>query len=376
MKGFLRLVPVLLCSVISFTAAGENDSILSRDEEKQLLLFMKKLQIGLYVDVYSNGDLKNLDDSSQVLPLYANCMRTNDFRLNVVSLVLNYRAEKTRINFQLQYGDIPNLLTGVEYQWIKYMRQANFGFRMTKRTWIDLGYFLNPIGVESAWPVYNRLSTASVGGYFEPGNIVGIKVTTQFTDRYRMSFYIGNPYSLAYNRDTYISGGLQIAYTPLANLGIYYANIAGYQSHSEDHRKLQVYNNIIVDYTPVKWLNVILQYDFAVQSNSHLAPDTSALSYVNSGFLQVSWRPLKWFAASVKGELFTDPNGFLSGVYTNEGVSSGLKTLGFTGGIEFKPIQLIYIRAEYRNVGTNQKIYYNKTRDYQYGIILTAGIKI
>ncbi len=361
---------------IAFSATAENDSLISREEEKHILLFMKKLQIGLYVDVYSDGDLKNLDDSSQVLPLYANCMRTNDFRLNVVSLILNYRAEKTRVNFQLQYGDIPNLLTRTEYQWIKYMRQANFGFKLTRRTWIDLGYFLNPIGVESAWPVYNRLSTASVGGYFEPGNIVGFKITTQFTDKYRMSFYMGNPYSLAYNRDTYVSGGFQIAYTPLSNLGIYYANIAGLQSRSEDPQKFQVYNNLILDYTPVKWLQLMLQYDFAVQTNSHLAPDTSALSCINSGFLQVSWRPLKWFAVTVRGEFYSDPNGFLSGVYDNEGVKSGLKTLGFTGGVEFKPIDIIYIRAEYRNVGTNQNIYYNATQDYQYGLVLTAGIKI
>jgi hypothetical protein len=376
MKRSWQLILIFACFFPGLNAFAENDSIISRAEEKELLLFMKKLHIGLYVDVYSNGDLKNLDDSSQVLPLYANCMRTNDFRLNVASLTLNYRAEKTRINLQLQYGDIPNLLTRVEYQWIKYMRQANFGLKLAKRTWIDLGYFLNPVGVESAWPVYNKLSTASVGGYFEPGNIVGLKVTTQFNEKYGMAFYIGNPYSLAYNLDTYASLGFQISYCPLKNLGIYYANIAGYQSKSGDRRKAQVYNNIIVDYTPVKWLSVQMEYDFAVQTYSHLGPDTAHLSYVNSGFLQLSWRPLKWFAATIKGEFFSDPSGFLSGVYTDGGSQSGLSTTGFTGGVEFRPVSIIYLRAEYRDVGTNQNIFYNSTKDYQYGIILTAGIKI
>jgi len=355
---------------------AENDSVLAPEEGKKILLFMKKLQIGLYVDVYSNLDVKNIDDTSQTLPLYANCMRTNDFRLNVAAVLFTYRAEKTRANFTLQLGDIPMLLTKVEYQWIKYMRQANFGFKLTKRTWIDLGYMLNPVGCESSWPVYNRLSTASVGGYFEPGNIIGIKVSTQYNDKFGTAFYIGNPYSLAYNSDTYISAGLQLSYTPFKNLGIYYANIAGMQSRDLDKNKVQLYNNIIVDYTPVNWLNVLLQYDLAWQTNSHIGPDTSALSYMNSGFIQASFRPLKWFSVSIKGEFYSDPNGFLSGVYTDEGVQNGLQTLGFTGGVEFKPINILYLRAEYRDVNTNQPIYHNGTNKFQDALIFTAGIKI
>lgn len=365
-----------LILIVPFSVKAENDSVLTQAEGKKILLFMKKLQIGLYIDVYSTVDIQNIDDSSQVLPLYANSMRTNDFRLNVAAILLTYRAEKTRANFTLQLGDIPMLLTQVEYQWIKYMRQANFGFKLTKRTWIDLGYMLNPIGCESSYPVYNKLSTASIGGYFEPGNIIGIKISTQYNDKFGTAFYIGNPYSLAYNSDTYISAGLQLSYTPFKNLGIYYANIAGMQSKNREDNKVQLYNNIIVDYTPVKWLNLLMQYDFAWQTNSHLGSDTSLLSYVNSGFLQASFRPLKWFSVSVRGEFYSDPNGILSGVYNDEGVQNGLRTLGFSGGVEFKPFEILYLRAEYRNVGTNQPIFNNATIDCQDAVIFTAGLKI
>jgi hypothetical protein len=377
MKPTLQIALMTIVHLMLFAPVqAENDSVISREEEKQILLFMKKLRVGLYIDVYSTVDVKNIDDSSQVLPLYANCMRTNDFRLNVAAILLTYRAEKTRANFTLQLGDIPMLLTKVEYQWIKYMRQANFGFRLTKRTWIDMGYMLNPIGVESSWPVYNKLSTASVGGYFEPGTFVGAKVSTQHNDKFGTAFFIGNPYSLAYNSDTYISAGVQLSYTPLKNLGIYYANMGGMQSREPAREKFQLYNNLIVDYTPVKWLNLQLQYDFAWQTNSHIGPDTSTLSYMNSGFIQASFRPVKWFSCSVKGEAFSDPNGFLSGVYNDEGVLQGLKTLGFTGGVEFKPLDILYLRAEYRNVSTNRPLFYNASLEYQDAVIFTAGLKI
>ena len=162
----------------------------------------------------------------------------------------------------------------------------------------------------------------------------------------------------------------------MENLGFYYANIAGMQSRVPSKGKFQLYNNVIVDYTPVYWLNLQLQYDLAWQTDSHLGPDTSALSFVNSGFLQVSYRPLRWFSCSIKGEFFSDPNGFLSGVRYNDGGYEGLKTVGFTGGVEFKPLEILYLRAEYRNVSTNQDIFHNSTDPYQNALIFTAGIKI
>lgn len=374
-----------LCTIVffgilmfqAFPVKAENDSVISREEESRILSALKKLHFGLYMDVYSTLPLNDIGDSSRIMPLFANCMYANDFRLNVVGLTMNYRDEKARANLTIQYGDIPMILTRVEYQWVKYLRQANFGFRVTKKSWIDIGFLLNPIGVESSWPVNNKLSTASVGGWFEPGSFLGIKFSTQFSKKFGMQVYVGNPYSVAYNQDTYTSAGFQLAYTPTENLGIYYANLAGLQSRDVNrHLKFQLYNNLIIDYTPLKWLNLLAQYDFAWQTNSHLKPDTTKLSYVHSGFFQASVRPLKWFSVTAKGEFFNDPNGFLSGVY-GEGVSSkGMSTSGFTAGVEFKPVKIIYLRMEYRTVNTNQYLYDNNTLKNQGAVILTAGLKI
>ncbi len=356
---------------------AENDTVISKEEERKILLFMKKFQIGLYMDVYSNLDLQNLDDTTQVLPLYANSMRTNDFRLNVAAIILRYRSEKARANLTLQLGDIPMLLTKVQYQFIKYIREANFGFKVTKRTWLDLGYMLNPIGVESSWPVLNYVSAVTVGGYFEPGSFVGMKFSTQFNEKYAMSFYCGNPYSIAYDVDSYVSGGFQIGYRPFRKFNIFYANLAGTQSRDLDkHIKFQLYNNLILLYSPVNWMELQAQYDFVWQTNSHLGPDTSALSYVHSGFLQVSYRPLKWFALTVKGEFYNDPNGFLSGVKNEDGTLTGLKSTAVTGGVEFRPFPILYLRSEVRAVSTNQHLFHNGTYKFQDALIFTAGLKI
>ena len=378
MKKILTLLFLSsLVVTVPLSVQGENDSLISREEQTRILTFLKKLQFGLYMDVYATLPLNDLDDSSHIMPLYANSMYSNDFRLNVVGLTLNYRDTKARANLTLQYGDIPMLLTKVEYQWVKYLRQANFGFRVSKQSWIDLGFLLNPIGVESTWPVNNKLSTTSLGGWFEPGSFLGVKFSTRFREKLALAVYLGNPYSVAYNQDTYVSGGFQLSYTPADKLGIYYANLAGFQSRDlEHHSKFQLYNNLIIDYSPLKWLNLTAQYDFAWQTNSHLGADTSKLSYLHSGFLQASVRPVKWFSFTAKGEFFTDPNGFLSGVYDAAGTPEGFRAESLTAGVEFKPLQIIYLRAEYRYVNASQKLYDNQTSERQGAVTLTAGIRI
>ena len=166
------------------------------------------------------------------MPLYVNTNFTGAFRLNVASLIVKYNAEKTRGNITFQYGDIPFLLTSIEAQFIKYLRQANFGIKLSKKTWIDLGYMLNPIGVESTWPILNHISTVTVGGYFEPGNILGVRVSTQINPKLAMRFYVCNPYSVAYQPDNYVSLGLSFSWNVFKNFLFTYADMAGLQSKS------------------------------------------------------------------------------------------------------------------------------------------------
>jgi hypothetical protein len=40
-----------------------------------------------------------------------------------------------------------------------------------------------PVGSESAWPVMNPISTASVCPYFEPGAVMGVKLMYQFSEK-------------------------------------------------------------------------------------------------------------------------------------------------------------------------------------------------
>ncbi len=123
-------------------------------------------------------------DTSNVIPFSGNCPVQDQIRMNVAALEFYYNAEKVRGKLAIQYGDAPNLLAAPEMQFIKTLRQANFGFRIVKDLWLDFGYMLNPIGIESSWPVINQISVVTVGGYYEPGSVLGAKLSYRFSPKF------------------------------------------------------------------------------------------------------------------------------------------------------------------------------------------------
>jgi hypothetical protein len=339
---------------------------------------LNHFKIGFYVDTYVNMELDRKRDTSNIVPFSGNCPMTNQIRLNVAAMEIFYNAEKVRGKLQLQFGDAPNLLAAPEKQWIKNIRQATIGFRIAKNLWTDIGFMFTPVGCESAWPVINQISTASICGYFEPGAIMGIKLSYQFSEKLNGGFMIGNPYSLAYQQSNHISGILFLNYLPLKNLTISYNNLLGNQAlRSADIKNNLLYNDILVIYDPFRQLNLTGQFDFAFQSNSQMPPDTNLVASMCSGFLQARFSFLKHFSITGRYEYYHDPSGFLSGPYTYDGRTTGLTVNGMAVSLEYRPVSIAYLRMEYKYLHANKgnEVYYGNTSDYMQALVFTAGVR-
>jgi hypothetical protein len=380
MKRLTLLFLITLSISHSFSPAFAQDNADSLTEEIKTNIFnrFKHFTVGFYVDAYVNMELDRSSDTSNIVPLFANCPLTDQIRLNVAAIEMFYDAEKVRGKIQLQFGDAPNLLASPEKQWIKNIRQAAIGFRITKNLWMDMGFMFTPVGCESAWPVINVISTASLCAYFEPGAVLGIKFSYRFSDKVNAGFMCGNPYSLAYQQTNHLSGILFINYMPLKNLTVSYNNLFGNQAlrNGEIDNNL-LYNDILITYDPLKNLNLMGQFDFAFQSNSRMAPDTTKLASMCSGWIQCRFSFLKHFSISGRYEYFHDPDGFLSGPYKYEGKTTGLSNNGMSFSLEYKPVRIAYMRMEYKYLHANQgnNMYYSKTSDYLNVIVFTTGVR-
>jgi hypothetical protein len=371
---------LFLCSMLfGFNLFSQNKVDSLTDELKtKILNTFQHFSIGFYVDAYYNVTLDRIQDTSNLIPYSANCPVADMIRINHGAFEIGYSADKVRGKLALQWGDAPNLLATADEQFIKNLRQANFGFRIVKDLWIDFGYMLNPVGYESSWAVINQISTVTVGGYFEPGNILGIKLSYQFSPKVTAGILVGNPFSLAYGRNTHFAGITFIEYRPFSFLKINYNNFFGNQALMDaqvDNNLM--YNNLIVTYNMTPQMLLVGQFDMANQTNSTLGPDSNRIAYMYSGFLQYSYTLKKKLTFSARYEFFKDRNGFLSGPFTYNHKVTGLTINGVTLAFEYKPVKFGYIRLSYRFLHANpgNKVYYSGQLDHINLLTLTTGVR-
>ena len=376
-KGILFIALMLMAIFGQLTAQNKPDS-LTDVMKTEMFSRLKHFTFGFYVDAYYNGTIKSRSDTSNVVPFSSNCPVQNQIRLNVAAIEIGYTADRVRGKLAIQYGDAPNLLAAPQAQFIKNLRQAYFGFRLGKKLWLDFGYFLNPVGMESSWPVLNYLSTVSVGGYYEPGSILGVKLTWNASDKFWGGIMVGNPYSLAYAKNTHMAGLIFVYYKPIPGLTLNYNNYFGNQALADNEINHNIlYNNLIIQYSPIDNLNLTGQFDFAAQTNSRMAPDTTSIATMFSGMIQAKYTFLKKYSVAGRYEFFNDYDGFLSGPYYYNNQKRGLMTQGFSVGFEYKPIKIGYIRLEYRHLfaAEGNYIFMSGQSDHLQSLIFTTGVR-
>ena len=377
----MKRIPVLLLSLM-LTAyhvfpQSKADS-LTDDLKAKMFNNPKYFTFGFYMDAYLNMELDKNTDTSNVVPFSANCPVRDQFRLNLAAIEMYYTAEKVRGKLVLQWGDAPNLLAAPDMQFIKTIRQANFGFRIVKDLWIDIGYIFNPIGFESMWPVLNDISTATICGYFEPGSVIGAKLSYKFSDKLNGGIMAGNPFSLAYQQYNRFAGIIFINYIPFKKLAVTYNNIFGNQAlRTSQIKDNLLYNEIIIAYDPLLNFRLVGQIDFAFQINSQMPPDTNKIASMTSGFLLAKYSFLHHFSVAARYEFYYDPDGFLSGLYTYDGRTTGLTTNGLAISVEYKPVKIGYLRMEYKYIHANKgnEVFYGNTSDLIHAIIFTTGVR-
>jgi hypothetical protein len=361
--------------VVQANAQETNDSATEAVKSK-ILGKLNHFTFGLYIDTYYNWTINAPQDTSNIVPYSANCPVRDQIRMNVAALEFYYTTDKVRGKLAIQYGDAPNLMAASNSQWIKTIRQANFGFSIVKNLWIDFGYIFNPVGYESAWAVINQISFVTIGGYFEPGSVLGAKISFKFSDKLNGGIMVGNPFSLAYAQNTRMAGITFINWQPLSNLSFTYNNFFGNQAlYGNEPDNDLLYNNIIVTWSPVKSINLVGQLDFAAQTNSTLPPDTTKIAGMLSGFLQARYSFAKFFAVTARYELLNDPHGFLTGV--NKNTLRGLRTNGYSVSVEYKPVSFGYIRIAYRYLEgyPGSKIFSSETSDNMQAFIFSTGVR-
>ena len=272
--------------------------------------------------------------------------RSNSFGLNVAMVTGRYNTKKLRACIGLHYGDIPLSSWSKTFNFIQ---EAYAGVRLSKKIWLDAGFFRTHTGAEALFPKENITSSVSIATFNEPYYEAGFRVNYKPTDKLAIDLYALNGYNIYEDNNKKKSFGLLAVYTFNDRVNIGYSNYLGDDAAPPvTGSRFRIFQSLFINYIGEK-IKLQGDLDYAIQQNGDTAQNSSARMV--SGFATIRYQAVKRFAVYSRGEFITDPSGFLSGAFTdNTNRTTGLKLFGITAGMEYKPDENAYIRFETRQL--------------------------
>ena len=317
-----------------------------------------KLTIGGYADAYYAYYTDSVGPGNfQKFPAIS--PRSNSFGLNVAQITEQYTSNKIRSTATLHFGDLPNAAWSPIYN---YIQEANVGVRLSKKFWIDAGFFKTHIGTEGLLPKDNIASSISIITFYEPWWQSGFKFSYTPSDKFQAAVFLENGYNQFVATNNKKALGMLFVYNIGTKGSIGYYNFIGDGTPDNVRTShLRFLNNLVFTYAFGEKFKMILGVDYISQQHSSLADSTKS-AFVYSSILTLNYKFTPKWGIYYRIETFSDADGFLTGTIINtENKVTGYMLTGMTLGMEYKPTDNSYIRLEGRNLQMNatQPIFYS-----------------
>lgn len=314
-----------------------------------------KLDVSGYLDTYYSyySDSDYVSGYSK-FPTIA--PRSNQFGINIIQISAKYTSNFFRSTVTLFGGDCPQSAWSPH---LNFIQEANAGFRIYRKLWLDAGFFRTHIGLESIQPRENITMSIATTTYFEPYYLSGAKLTWQQSKKLALQINAFNSFNQFLETNKNKAIGFSIAYNPTDQISTSFSTVYCDESHINDKKHNRLYNNFCFVYKSTRWV-LGAEGNFGYQQNTSLT-DSLANANMFSSLLALKYRLTPKWAVYTRGEIFMDPDEILTGPVQNaDHELVGIDIIGCTAGIEFKPIPNSYLRLESRILQTekNETIFY------------------
>lgn len=265
--------------------------------------------------------------------------RPQEFGLNVALISMQYHNKNIRSSLGVHFGDIAKAVWPSEFNMIQ---EANAGFRLHKKLWIDAGFFRSHIGIESTQPRENITSSMSLANNYEPYYLAGAKLTYLISSKVAIQLNSFNSFAsyVETNKNTLV--GLSLVIDPNEHTSITYNFITGDDSPTGQRIKQQrFYNNFYASYKTNKFY-LGAEFNYGMQQHSK-TNDTTANATVMSGLIVGKYQFHKKLGVYARQEYFSDPDNILTG-----SLRTGKNVFGTTAGVEYKPFKNVALSTEGR----------------------------
>ncbi|HPI37352.1 MAG TPA: outer membrane beta-barrel protein [Ignavibacteriaceae bacterium] len=344
---------VILIAVLLIISSSE---VFPQETNENSLIekFLMNTKLITTMDVYYSYDFAtNQNPKANERRLAGSAPFNNEFRLNYFSFEMQHNSNKLRFAGGLHFGDVPQLRTPVEKQVIRTIKKAYFGYKTGENSWLDFGYIGSPFGFESIG-IDNWFTNTSIASFCQPGNILGIRYQSVFSEELSYQISLHNSYNVLSANNTNKSLGLSLQYKPSKKLTINYTNEVGDEGENYGKSYFNIFNNLVLTFIPTDFLTIIAQIDYSMQANSKKnSPDKPASFY--SGLIAFRLSVTERLKLSIMGDMINDPDGFITGgIYQT---NNGLKTYAITTGLHYFLLDEASIKLEYQYTEADQDIF-------------------
>lgn len=330
-----------------------------------------KLVLSGYIDVYGShySDTSN-SNGYQKFPTIS--PRKDQVGINILQVSAKYQSEHFRGTATIFGGDCP------ESSWSNYLRfiqEANIGFKLYKKLWLDAGFFRTHFGLESIQPRENMTLSLATTTYYEPYFLSGAKLTWRQSDKLSIQLNAFNSFNQFIEINKNKAVGLSVSYNPNTKIRSTFSTIICDESMNPSLQQLRWYNNACIIYNSKKILWG-LEANYGYQTNTSL-PLLNKSSFLVSSLFAVKYRFNPKWGTYGRVEFYYDPNEILTGPVMNENHTIvGENLIGLTHGYEFKPIPNSYFRIEsrvFKNNGERIFSYYGNPSFFRLEILAGIG---
>jgi hypothetical protein len=289
-------------------------------------------------------------------------------------VTLHFQHPGLRAAVGLQMGDIPASAWSNDFNWIQ---EANAGFRLHPKIWIDGGLFRTHIGLESIQPRENICQSVSLVTYFEPYYLSGIKLSYTPGPRLTFQAQVFNSFNGFTENNRKKAVGISCMYEPRNTLSLTSNLLFSDDAPTGSSSKRRLYWNTFGSWRKGRWL-AGAELNGGVQSQLDAAAKRSAI-WMYSAMFSARYQLTNSRFIYSRLEIFRDPNEMLTGPVLDRNHSLvGLQVEGLTMGFEWRPFLNAHIRLEGRGLYTRQDemifSFYSKSADYRTELLASMGI--
>lgn len=309
------------------------------------------LRIYGFVDAYYSYDFSQPDSHERPFFLFCH-KRANEFNVNLALVKLSYANEKVRGALGLMAGVYPEYNLASEQGLLKNIYEANAGFKLAKKVWVDAGIFPSHIGAESAITADNLTLTRSLSADNTPYYEAGAKLTYEATSKLTVAGMVLNGWQNIRENNNDKAFGAQVQYKLTDKILLNYSNFIGNEK-PDSASQLRFFHDFYATASLFDKWSLIAAFDFGTEEKPAGAEDSNEKSKWWNPTLTLKYQLTDKFGIAARGEYYHDKNG----VIISSDTENGFQTAGYSLNLDYAPTEQVLWRVEGRMFDSEDDIF-------------------